>query len=41
MFPEYQDYMKTLPPNASVEEILEEGAQQRERLNAIRQGTAQ
>jgi hypothetical protein len=37
MFPEYQDYMKTLPPNPPLEQILAEGAKQRAAQDAIRQ----
>ena len=37
MFPEYQDYMKKLPPNPPLEEILAEGAKQRQRQDAIRE----
>ena len=41
MFPEYQDYMKTLPPNPPLEQILAEGERQRLEQDAIRQGTGQ
>ena len=39
MFPEYQDYMKTLPPNPPLEQILAEGAKQQAEQDAIREGT--
>ena len=39
MLPEYQDHMKTLPPNPPKEQILAEGDKQRAEQNAIRQGT--
>ncbi|MBI4263293.1 MAG: hypothetical protein HY657_02860 [Acidobacteria bacterium] len=39
MFPEYQDYMKTLPLNPPLEQILEERERQQAEQDAIRQGT--
>ena len=41
MFPEYQDYMKTLPANPPTKQILDEGAKQREEQDAIRRATGQ
>ena len=38
MFPEYQDYLATLPPNPPLEEVLEAGEEQRMRQDAIRRG---
>jgi hypothetical protein len=35
MFPEYQDVMKTLPPNPPVEQVLAEGAKQQAEQDAI------
>jgi hypothetical protein len=42
MFPEYQDYLKTLPPNPSYRELQAEQQKQAEEQNAaIAQGKAQ
>jgi hypothetical protein len=41
MFPEYQDYMKTLPPNPPAAQVLAEGAKQRAAQDAIRQGATE
>jgi hypothetical protein len=41
MFPEYQDHLKTLPPNPSWAQIEAEQAKQRAEQDAIRQGKRQ
>jgi hypothetical protein len=38
MFPEYQDYLKTLPPNPPYEQLRAEQQKQLEEQNAIAQG---
>jgi hypothetical protein len=35
MFPEYQDYLKTLPPNPPYKQLQEEQQKQLEQQNAI------
>ena len=40
MFPEYQDYLKTLPPNPPYEQVRAEQQKQLEEQNAIAQGKA-
>jgi hypothetical protein len=40
MFPEYQDYLKTLPPNPPYEQLRAEQQKQLEEQNAIAQGKA-
>src|SRR6476620_8009380 len=42
MFPEYQDYLKTLPPNTSYKELQAEQQKQEDEQNAaIKQGKGQ
>jgi hypothetical protein len=41
MFPEYQDYMKTLPPNPSFEQLEAERQKQQQRQNDIAAGKGQ
>ena len=40
MFPEYQDHIKTLPPNPPLAQVLAAGARQRAQQEAIRKATA-
>jgi hypothetical protein len=41
MFPEYQDYLKTLPPNPSYKELQAEQEKQVAQQSAIAQGKGQ
>jgi len=41
LLPEYQDYIKTLPPNPPLQQILAEGAKQQAEQDVIREGRGQ